>query len=410
MKEERLIDLVKTLSVQTTSYNTKKMIKFIKKEVSKIPGCVLVEDKENIYVTRGKAKTYPCMVAHTDTVHKLVKNFRIYRSEDKLFSIDGSTMRRVGIGGDDKVGVFIALEMLRNTEVCKAVFFRDEEVGCKGSAEADMRWFDDVEFALQCDRKGAKDFVNNIYGNIMYDSAFSAAIGGILKKYGRKEVDGGVTDVGELVANGLPIAAANMSCGYYDPHTDNEYVVISEIEDTYEMCKEIVDGLSGERWEVSEKDRYLYNSHSYGYGFLNSWGNNRGAASWELEETERDKAIAEIILNGGCCPHCDSAIGLEYDDYADLFYCFDCDQYTDVNDVIPFYGEYLQCEGGPVVVGIDEEEWDFYETSGRSGFADESDVVEMEAEAKRLGASKGKSTKRKGKGGKSDLSKLANKL
>jgi len=319
--ENRLTDLARTLSVQTASYKTKKMIRFIKNEVAKIPGCVVHEEHENIYVTKGEAETYPCIVAHTDTVHNLVKNFRIFRNDDTLFSIDGDTMERVGIGGDDKVGVFIALEVLRNVDVCKAAFFRDEEVGCKGSGDADMKWFDNVEFALQCDRKGSSDFVDNISGTQMYDKSFSNAISAILDKYGRKEVDGGLTDVCQLVDNGLKVCAANMSCGYYDPHTDNEYVIISEVMATLDMVLEMFEALAGQMWEVKDEERTIYNpAGGYGGGSWN-WGgwNSRNFSGGKDEE------ILEH-LPGACCSECGTE-NVGYDEFEDVYYCFNCDMY-----------------------------------------------------------------------------------
>ena len=107
----------------------------------------------------------------------------------------------------------------------KWLFSRDEEGSCLGSTEADMNFFNDCEFILQCDREGYEDFVNNIYGCKLYSDEFSELISPTLEKYGRKEGDGMMTDVYQLVENGLDIqggssfdlCVANMSCGYYDP-------------------------------------------------------------------------------------------------------------------------------------------------------------------------------------------------
>lgn len=324
-KKNRVNDLAKTLSVQTTSYKTKKMRRFLRNEVAKIPGCVIHEEKENIYVTKGEAETYPCIVAHTDTVHDLVKNFKIFRSDDVLFSIDGNTLERVGIGGDDKVGIFVALEVLRNVDVCKAAFFRDEEVGCKGSGDADMAWFDNVEFALQCDRKGSNDFVDTISGTTMYDKSFSNAISTILDKYGRQEVDGGLTDVCQLVDNGLKVCAANMSCGYYDPHTDNEYVVISEVMNTLDMVLEMFEALAGQVWEVKEDERNIYNSQG-GFGNKHGWNwGGWGASARDFSTSSKDDEVLEH-LEGACCTECGTE-NVGHDEFEDSYYCFNCDIY-----------------------------------------------------------------------------------
>ena len=41
--------------------------------------------------------------------------------------------------------------------------------------------------------------------------------------FGYKETDGLMTDIEQLKENGLDVSCINLSCGYYEPHTDNEY-------------------------------------------------------------------------------------------------------------------------------------------------------------------------------------------
>ena len=315
-------ELIKTLQVQTTSYNDANMIKFIKEEVSKIKGCKLFNDKGNLYITKGKAKTYPSIVAHMDTVHDLVPNFNIFELNGYLFSIDGSTMERVGIGGDDKVGVYIALEVLRKFDICKIAFFRDEEMGCLGSSEAKMSFFDNSEFILQCDRQGYGDFVNEIYGVPLYTEEFSETINSVLKKYGRKEVSGGMTDVYQLAKNGLPLCTANMSCGYYDPHSDNEFVDIEEVENTKEMVFELFNILKGNVWG---KEVYKYVPYTYYPKNKDSELDNYIFGGGENEYYDDSPFFKHDVE----CPMCHS-ISMEKDIWNDLSYCFNCEEYIDI--------------------------------------------------------------------------------
>jgi len=319
--EQRTVELIKTLSIQTTSYKTKKMNKHIMAEVSKIPNTKIFKDNGNLYITKGDADTYPCIVAHTDTVHDMYKNFHIFKLDDILFSINGDTLERVGIGGDDKVGIHIALEVLRTVDVCKVAFFRDEEVGCVGSQAAKMDFFGDVEFVLQCDRQGYDDFVNNIFGCQLYDDNFSDRIAPILHKYGKAETSGGLTDVYQLVQNGLGVAVANMSCGYYDPHSDNEYVSITDITNTLDMVLEIFDSMSGTVWTTDDKDRYLSGSSLQSY----QWGSVGGRFDeWDDVDLEkRFNGLAEPID----CPCCMNQT--DYDEYVFDHYCYECDEYVE---------------------------------------------------------------------------------
>ena len=132
-----------TLVVQTSSHKEQAMRQFIKSQVKAIPDTRISYHASNIYVTRGEALLYPCVVAHMDTVHDCYKDFQIYQTGDNLFAMDTHSVRQVGIGGDDKVGVFIALEMLRTLKHMKVVFFTNEEIGCVGSSRARLSFFED---------------------------------------------------------------------------------------------------------------------------------------------------------------------------------------------------------------------------------------------------------------------------
>jgi putative aminopeptidase FrvX len=52
----------------------------------------------NIYVTKGKADLYPCIVSHLDQVHKFAPNKTIIKNGDYLLAFDGA--KQVGTGGD----------------------------------------------------------------------------------------------------------------------------------------------------------------------------------------------------------------------------------------------------------------------------------------------------------------------
>ena len=207
-----------TLSVQSESRRTHWMEKFIFRFVQKlqIDGQVITcaADKAgNIYITKGVADLYPTMVSHMDTVHDIVpgSEYQVRSDGTKMWAVNPKDGKDTGIGGDDKVGVFVTLSLLRALPVFKAAFFVDEEIGCVGSNMADMTFFDDSSLVLQCDRKGANDFVDNIMGTDLYGEGFSQEVEPILDAYGYDAGSGGMTDVWQLKENGLTVACANMS-------------------------------------------------------------------------------------------------------------------------------------------------------------------------------------------------------
>ena len=63
----------------------------------------------NLYITKGEATVYPCVVAHTDINQDVVERPQVMHSDNFIFGMDDATGEQCGIGADDKVGVYFAL-------------------------------------------------------------------------------------------------------------------------------------------------------------------------------------------------------------------------------------------------------------------------------------------------------------
>lgn len=251
MNKNDLKFLKAVLSVQSKSRNASRMEGFILDFVDYL-GLTPNMKNGNIYVTKGKASVYPTFVAHTDTVHSIVPDdqFKVVQTGDLLYGINPVQNKWQGVGGDDKVGIFLALTLLKELPAVKVAFFADEEIGCMGSAQADMKFFRNSSFVLEADRKGNKDFVSDISGVKLYGDNFSAAIKPYLLEYGYEEFDfGGLTDVMTLKENGLRVACANVSCGYYNPHTDGEMVSISDVQNVLNLFRALAENLGYRKWK-----------------------------------------------------------------------------------------------------------------------------------------------------------------
>jgi tripeptide aminopeptidase len=254
--------LIETLSIQTTSGNEYDMITYIYEFCkANVPNAEVVINKNNIYITKGSSKIYPCIVAHTDTVHDIHKHYKVFDDDGCLFAFNSETGTQVGVGGDDKVGVWLALQMLMKFDKIKCAFFHSEEIGCIGSRNADMEWFKDVGYCLQGDRRGNTDFVNNISGSLFSDE-FSNAIAPILAHHGYKETSGAITDVGQLAENGVGVCVANMSCGYYSPHSDDEVVIFDDANNCLNMMINLVKELDCNKYE----NKFIFGYADYDYG------------------------------------------------------------------------------------------------------------------------------------------------
>lgn len=243
--DQLLLDI---LWIQSYSGHEKEMNEFILHKAIEF-GAEAYELDGNVYVTKGKPldSGYPCIVAHTDTVHKIIpeRSYRVLHDPAlgivMGFDVDKNSV--TGIGGDDKVGIYIALKMIRDLPSVKSCFFMSEEIGCIGSGKADLDFFNDAMYILQCDRRGNNDFITDIAGPISSED-FQNDVKDIIEAYGYRFFKGMTTDVGKLVSRGVGVSTANMSCGYYNPHCDDEVINLEDVDNTYEMVWSIMTTLN----------------------------------------------------------------------------------------------------------------------------------------------------------------------
>lgn len=246
------IDLLKNLClIQSSRSSDSEINEFIKKEIGKIDGVVISEDAfGNVYAKKGSGENgYKAIVSHTDTVHLHQAEravVEVYGSllafaKKKTIGYESTTVEQVGIGGDDKAGVFKCIKALQDFDNIKAAFFRFEESGCLGSREADMKFFEDCNFVLQSDRRGNSDFITFTNGVKTSSVEFDKAMEPTLTKFGFKSEFGSSTDVGQLKHNGLKVSCANISSGYYAAHTSSETINLEDLTKTYSLICEIFD-------------------------------------------------------------------------------------------------------------------------------------------------------------------------
>lgn len=288
--------LKEVLSIQSyhKDDDDKMMMDFIRGKIRKYGGTFTEDTFGNIYVTKGSGQVFPCIVAHTDTVHPLRRDFKIFEYNDLLFAFSATHGGQTGIGGDDKCGVFIALNALKDSEAIKLAFFRKEEVGCKGSAHADMTFFANCGFVLQADRKGNTDFITTAGGTQLNNTTFTDEIKDILDAHGYKLTTGLQTDVMKLKDKGLTVCAANISCGYWGPHTDGEIVRVSDVEDCYNMMMEIIELCGDTRWP------HIYVAPSFvpSYQYKHRYGRyNRNYGHYYNDYDNEDDSHGQTKLN-----------------------------------------------------------------------------------------------------------------
>ena len=230
---------------------------------SNIQGAVCEWDATgNVYVTKGTADAYPCIVAHMDQVQDIhSEDFMVIDNNEIMFGYSPSNKQMEGLGADDKVGIWVALCCLKTEPNLKCAFFVGEEVGCVGSNDCDMDFFSDCMYVIQCDRKGRNDFISDAGCTELCSKEFIQDIG--LELFGYREEHGLMTDVMTLKDRGLKVSACNISCGYYDPHTSHEFIVIKDVTCCLAFVRNILKRCTR---------TYPHESQSYGYaGYGRSW-------------------------------------------------------------------------------------------------------------------------------------------
>jgi hypothetical protein len=260
------------------------------------------------------------MVAHMDTVHKIdsygieiVEETYIKSQYDYSSVCDGQQVlrgyvkgkthtrnNRTGCGGDDKAGIFLALEVMDKFDVMKCAFFVSEEIGCIGSREADPEFFKDVAYTIQHDSPENDTISWYCSGYQLFSSEwakpgvvideetgrerFEGKIGDLLYDYGvRIFARHPFTDVSQLTKK-FDFECINLPAAYYQYHTSNECVLIDGIEIVYDLSVAIIERLGNEKQVFEQQEStYTYgsgnnynNEYTYGYSGSSNYGWNNG--------------------------------------------------------------------------------------------------------------------------------------
>lgn len=261
MNKELLFQLY---SIHSPSNGEKKMRKYVKRYIRRVCGeCEIEQDSYgNVFVKKGVADSYPCLAAHLDQVQSdHAKDFEIVEGNDVVFGYSAMHRQQQGLGADDKNGIYICLECLAKYDVLKVAFFVGEEIGCKGSRNCDLDFFKDCKYIVEPDRMGGDDLITSMSVGKVCSDDFINALGA--ESFGYKPERGSITDVGELVESGVGISCLNLSCGYYCAHSDEEFTVLSELQNALDFVCHIIETLT----EKSYPFKYVgYSYGRYGYG------------------------------------------------------------------------------------------------------------------------------------------------
>lgn len=194
---------------------------------------------------------FPVLIcAHMDTVHTSVPS-KIYQIMSKDKGVIMSA--KEGIGGDDRCGIYMTLKVAA-VKKCSILFLEDEEIGCVGASKFIKNPISgnlEFNYIIEFDRKGENDAV-------FYECDNPEFTDFITKEFYREDF-GSMSDI-SVIAPALGCAAVNLSCGYYNQHTKNEYIILDEMERSIQEAVKILN-----RTDI-EKDKFEYIEAKYTWG------------------------------------------------------------------------------------------------------------------------------------------------
>ena len=246
--EKHLFNIL-PLWAPSDSGKNNQVVQYCQNELKRMGRAYTVDEHNNIVVHPstlshdGKLKG---VVAHTDVVTGIAKNKPGHRQAiryDKGLNIAYNQSGLFPMGGDDKVGVAFVLAMMEYRQDYQGILVSDEEIGCIGSGKLSKDICQYMDFAIQLDRKGWNDIVFSIGGTNICSLLTAKYIMGLVPH--REPVGGGSTDVKVLVTRGLAGSAMNMSCGYYAPHGEDEYLRMGHVHHAVSDALTILYGLEG---------------------------------------------------------------------------------------------------------------------------------------------------------------------
>lgn len=212
----------------------------------------------NLYFVKGKpvqGKLYPCVTAHLDTVQNKAKAYILTGAELDLKTrkntkgqhevyIDG-----MGTGSDDKNAILIALHMFKKFDTLKGAFYLGEEVGCKGSTNMDVNFFDDVSYVIGFDSPELNRAAWRLKGNVKMFTAdfYKTYMKPVCDKYGMtKFYSESITDEA-YITESTGLITMNFGNGGYNAHATNEYFIVEELDHALSMGIELVETIPTDR-------------------------------------------------------------------------------------------------------------------------------------------------------------------
>ena len=259
----------------------------------------------NLYLIN---KDTPLVCSHMDTVgdyeaQQVVHKIKMFQEWEKVNRINKEwkeivnhmwspvIVGQANIGADDKCGIAIAMELYEKLgDKISLLFTVWEESGATGINNFDEKLFEQCTYAIIPDRRGGNDLIcsMNDYGSDDFEEKILEQI----SQFWFKKASGTFSDCDTISDY---INCFNISCGYYEPHTDQEFVVVNEIENTYNALLYLINHFN-QRLPKPTKRTYSwgYYGNQYGYGNEYDYYNKQSSKQYNTQPIDIDEDILYV--------------------------------------------------------------------------------------------------------------------
>jgi tripeptide aminopeptidase len=240
------------LSIPSPSGREHQIADFIEDYCNRRKWDVLVDEFNNVFITKGNWAWNPCLVAHIDTVFTDAPS-RIVRRGKNLIGLNAEGAR-TGLGADDKAGVFICLELLRQVSRLKVALFAGEELNCAGARACDSLLLFDVGYFLEFDAPGTGLVSRTSNGIPLFEERgrFKQMVSGVLGRHGFNQWQHQpITDV-SVIGPRKGLSSLNLSAGYYAWHSPQESIHLPDVAKSIALGRDLIATLGNEHYPFYE--------------------------------------------------------------------------------------------------------------------------------------------------------------
>lgn len=208
-----------------------------------------VDAHKNVYILKGDAQFLPCVAAHIDTVHRCPPA-RVVQHGGLLVGFDEAG-HRAGIGGDEKAGVYICLELLERFDNMAVVLFAAEEVGCVGARNADPKFFERVGCVIEfdCPGRGLVSYTSGGMRLFQNDGEFITTALPVMCWHGVLNWQHHPFSDVKAIGGRFGLSCLNVSAGYYNWHRRDEFVKLADVEHALAFGTELIRALGNRRYD-----------------------------------------------------------------------------------------------------------------------------------------------------------------